>query len=253
MRRIFMGIVVLCAFFFIGTCIEDGSSYSTVTVSSSLSGEYDMSALNSNDKEVLKANIMVFNDQYSSFLGITYKENNSYGSGVIYKSDAKFYYALTNNHVVNLDYAYKHQDLYIEDYYANKIAAEVVYSDVKYDLAVIRFAKTSKLNELKISDDAITVRENVKSLGNPHSIRNVVSKGQVNCYSYVTLDTNKSKVDFEVIVHSAKIAGGSSGGALLNSDNEIIGITFAGVFDNTGNFITGYAIPAMRIKEFLNK
>ena len=76
MRRIFMGIVVLCAFSFIGTCIDDGSSYSTVTVSSSLSGEYDMSALNSDDKEVLKANIMVFNDQYSSFLGITYKENN---------------------------------------------------------------------------------------------------------------------------------------------------------------------------------
>ena len=99
----------------------------------------------------------------------------------------------------------------------------------------------------------VIIGENVKSLGNPHSIRNVVSKGQVNCYSYVTLDTNKSKVDFEVIVHSAKIAGGSSGGALLNSDNEIIGITFAGVFDNTGNFITGYAIPAMRIKEFLNR
>ena len=253
MKHIFKVFIVLFAFFFVFSSINEDDNYSITTVSSNLSGEYDMSALNMEDKEVLKANVMIFNDQYSSFLGITYKENNTYGSGVIYKSDDKFYYALTNNHVVNYDYGYRSQNLYIEDYYANKIAAEVVYSDASYDLAVVRFSKVSKLNELDISNDDLYVREKVKSLGNPNTIRNVVTEGTISCYSYVVLDTDKSKVDFEVIVHSAKIAGGSSGGALLNSNNEIIGITFAGVFDSEGTFITGYAIPAEKIIEFLNK
>ena len=182
-----------------------------------------------------------------------YRENSSYGSGVIYKSDDKFYYALTNNHVISRDYLYNNQDIYIEDYYCNKYAAEVVYSDITYDLAVIRFSKNNKLSELKISEDNVSVRESVRSIGNPNSIKNVVSEGMINCYSYINLDNKKSKVDFEVIVHSALISGGSSGGALIDSENQVVGITFAGVFDNNGSFITGYAIPSSKIIEFLNK
>ena len=90
-------------------------------------------------------------------------------------------------------------------------------------------------------------------MGNPSSIKNVISEGKIDCFGYVSLDSTKSNIEFEVIVHSAAIAGGSSGGALLDSNNEIIGITFAGVFDRDGIFITGYAIPSEKIIEFLNK
>ena len=106
---------------------------------------------------------------------------------------------------------------------------------------------------MNINEEKATVRESVRSLGNPNAMKNVISSGMVNCLSYVDLNSEKSKIDFEVIVHSATIASGSSGGALLDSNNEIIGITFAGVFDNNGSFITGYAIPSEKIIEFLNK
>lgn len=242
-------ISILFAFFFVCACDND-SINNTKMVSSVATSEYKVSNEN---YDILKANIMIFNNKYSSFFGLKYKENNSYGSGVIYSSDDNYYYALTNNHVISYDYSYNSQELYVEDYYSNIYAAEVVYSNIKYDLAIIRFAKNIDLKVLNISENNVNVRESIKSMGNPNSIKNVVSEGMVNCFSYITLNNHKSKVDFEVIVHSALIASGSSGGALLNSNNEIIGITFAGVFDREGNFITGYAIPVEKINEFLNR
>ena len=205
------------------------------------------------NEDVVKANVMIFNNNYSEFLGLKYREDNSYGSGVIYKSDENYYYALTNNHVISYDYSYSKHEIFVEDCYANEYIGEVVYSDAKYDLAIVRFVKTSELKVLNINEEKATVRESVRSLGNPNAMKNVISSGMVNCLSYVDLNSEKSKIDFEVIVHSATIASGSSGGALLDSNNEIIGITFAGVFDNNGSFITGYAIPSEKIIEFLNK
>ena len=94
---------------------------------------------------------------------------------------------------------------------------------MSYDLAVIRFEKNIDLAVLNINDDKISIRENVRSMGNPDSVKNVINDGEINCFSYVTLNNEKSKVDFEVIVHSAQISSGSSGGALLDSKNNIIG------------------------------
>jgi len=249
MRNTFRVMALLFAFLFVSACSNNQSIYETKMVSSTGNNLYRVS---NGEEDVLKANVMIFNNNFSSLLGLKYKENNSYGSGVIYKSDKNFYYVLTNNHVVKHDYSYNSQELYVEDYYFNKYAAEVVYSDVNYDLAIIKFAKNTELAVLNINEK-INVRDSIRSMGNPNSVKNVLTEGMVNCFSYINLSSDKSKVNFEVIVHSANIAGGSSGGALLNHNNEIIGITFAGVFDNNGNFITGYAIPGERIIEFLNK
>jgi len=205
------------------------------------------------NEDVLKSNVMIFNKNYSKFLGLKYEESNSYGSGVIYKSDDNYYYALTNHHVINDDKDCSNQEIYVEDYFSNRYKGVVLYSDVNYDLAIVRFEKKLDLNVLNISSDTATVRESVRSMGNPDSIKNVINDGMINCFSYISLNNDNSKVDFEVIVHSALIDGGSSGGALLDSNNEIIGITFAGVFDKKDNFIVGYAIPCEKIMEFLNK
>lgn len=250
MNKYFKVIIVLFAFFFTSACSSNESIYNTKMVSSISSDSY---IVNETNEEVLKANIIVFNNNYSSLLGLKYKENNTYGSGVIFKSDENYYYALTNNHVIGDDYNCNEQEIFVEDYYLNRYKGKIVYSDVNYDLAVVRFEKVRELAILEISDSDVSIRESVRSMGNPNSIRNVINKGMINCYSYITLNNDKSKVDFEVIVHSAAIDSGSSGGALLDNNNEIIGITFAGVFDNEGSFITGYAIPSYKIIEFLNK
>ena len=241
--------VILLTLFLVSACSNNESIYKERMVSSYGRDLY----INSKENDfVVKANVMIFNNHYSTFWGIKYKEDNSYGSGVIYKKDRNYYYVLTNNHVISYDYSYSNQQIIVEDFYSNKYSGEVIYSNISYDLAIVRFENKENLQVLNIGSNNSQVRESVRSMGNPESIKNVINTGMINCYSYVSLNNSKSKVDFEVIVHSANINGGSSGGALLNEDNEIIGITFAGVFDNKGNFITGYAIPVEKIIEFIN-
>lgn len=246
-----MKIMLLFIFFIVSGCTSN-NVYSTETVSTEDKGYYTRN-VNNQSEDILKSNIMIHNNNYSSFLGVKYKKNNTYGSGFVYDSDENYYYVLTNNHVVAFDYSYNHNELIVEDYFGNKYVAEVVGKDINYDLAVIRFERKVELETLSISEDVISVRDSVKSMGNPDSNKNVISEGMISCFSNIYLDTNKAKVDFEVIVHSARIKGGSSGSALLNNENEVIGITFAGVFDNNGEFITGYAIPVNKINEFLSK
>ena len=63
----------------------------------------------------------------------------------------------------------------------------------------------------------------------------------------------KSNVTFDVIKHTAFINNGSSGGGLLNYNQELIGINFASsVNSTTEEFVTGYAIPIEKVREFLD-
>ena len=248
MKRCFKVLMILFSFLCVSACSNNETAYNTRIVSSEVK-PFNVSGAN---EEIIKANVMIFNNNYSEFLGVKYREDNSYGSGVIYKSDEQYYYALTNNHVVSYDYSYSKHQILVEDCFSNEYVGEVIYSDALYDLAVVRFIRNSELKVLNLSDDEIKDRDSIRSMGNPDSVKNVINNGMINCLSYINLNSDKSKVNFEVIVHSATIASGSSGGALLNSDNEIVGITFAGVFDKSGNFITGYAIPSEKIIEFLN-
>lgn len=246
----YLKIILLFIFFAVTGCSVYDSSNSTEIVSTDNIRSLSNSSEN---EEVLKANVIIYNNNYNSFLGIKYKEHNTYGSGFIYNSDDDYYYVLTNNHVVSYDYSYDNNEIVVEDYFGNKYEAFVEYKDINYDLAVVRFEKKVDLKELIISDNEINIMDSIKTMGNPDSNRNVISEGTVSCFSSIDFNNDKSKVNFEVIVHNASIKGGSSGGALLNSRDEVIGVTFAGVFNKDGDFITGYAIPVNKINEFLSK
>ena len=102
MNKYFKFIFILVALLFCadGNTIENG--YQAKMVSSPIVETYSSYKDN---QDVLKANVMIFNKNYSSFLGFKYKENNTYGSGVIYNSDDEYYYVLTNNHVIGYDYS----------------------------------------------------------------------------------------------------------------------------------------------------
>lgn len=243
-------ILFLCALLLISGCSSRNNNTTKVVSSESTTSYSKVSG--SVNNEIVKANVMFYNNNYSTFLGIKYKEYNTYGSGFIYDEDINYYYVLTNYHVVAYNYSYNHNELYLEDYLGNRYEANILSSDINYDLAIVRFKKENRLKVLKFSN-AIEVKDSIKALGNPDSIKNVVTKGQVTCFSNINMSSNKSKVNFEVIVHSARIDGGSSGGALLNSNNEVVGITFAGAFDKNGEFVNGYAIPVSKINEFINK
>ena len=214
---------------------------------------YNYSVSSEENEELLKANVVVYNHNYNSFLGIKLKKHNTYGSGFVFKEDSNNYYVLTNNHVVSPDYSFNNNEIFIEDYYGNKYEGKVINRSSEYDLAIVKFSKEIELNVLEIVSDDSVIGEKVKSMGNPSSTKNVINDGKVSCYSIVNINNERSNIQFDVLVHSAVIKNGSSGSALLNEENEVIGVTFAGVFDKDENFITGYAIPASKINEFLSK
>ncbi len=162
----------------------------------------------------------------------------NFGSAVIYEEDDTHYYALTNDHVIS-DYT----QIQAVDYDNKTYAVEVVDSSDYYDLAVIKIEKDERLKMLKFSN-AFSVYDEVIAVGYPSSIYQE-SQGSITGYETIDYD-----IEFAVIIHSADIQKGSSGGALVNQDNELIGINFAGYFDNN-ELTEGYAIPIEQIRTYL--
>ena len=250
--KYFKIIVLLFFFLFVNGCSNVKDNEYVTEVVSSVDVGYSYNSEVRENEDLLISNVVVYNRNYSKFLGIKYKEYNTYGSGFVYDEDEDFYYILTNNHVVMPYEDFKINSIIVEDYFGNKYNGVVIDRDSEYDLAIVRIEKIVDLRTLEIVDNDSIIGESVKSMSNPNLRRNVINEGKINCYSIVNINDDSSNVTFDVLVHSASIQSGSSGSALLNEEDKVIGVTFAGVFDKEDNFITGYAIPATRINEFLS-
>ncbi len=185
--------------------------------------------------------------------------SDSIGSGIIFNEDDYYYYALTNNHVVYYDRTqYNSVSYYVYDCYNTTYQSRnvrVLYQSADYDLALIRFSKGERELE-KVKFARISQTDKVFTLGNPKSLSNAISLGDYSGerqFSPSVEDTDKSNVEFEVLMHNAFIDNGSSGGGVFNFNLELVGISFASsVSKETNEFIRGYAIPIEKVREFIN-
>lgn len=200
------------------------------------------------ENKVLTSNVTVV---AYNFMG----KKVSQGSGVIYKSDGVYFYAITNNHVIYEGYHFN-----VMDAYGDMWETKVMAYDANYDLAVVRFKITTN-NEYfipEIVSEDPNVNDNIISITNPLGVVNSVTFGIVQEYlSIEALDNDTmmtdegSNVKFDVIKHNAPIDSGSSGGAIFNYEYKICGINFASGRGKSGNFISGYAIQPTKVIEFL--
>lgn len=181
----------------------------------------------------------------------------SLGSGVIINEDNDYYYALTNNHVV---YSEKRNVRYrITDAYMNNYYGILIKADKNYDLAYLKFSKTTKykLKALELASN-INTNDICFALGEPLGQSRVFTVGRIlGEEKFVPIDTDdslkKSNVTFNVYKHSAIINNGSSGGALVNSDLKLVGINFASrVKEDSNEFVASFAIPIDKAIEFIN-
>ncbi len=206
-------------------------------------------------QNTIKASIKVIAKSFQSRFSTKY--NEAIGSGIIIKEDSFYYYALTNHHVIYVNSnEYAKVEYSIVDCYGDEHDAQVLASSTNYDLALIVFAKsTSELATVKMAETSEVTETEVFGLGNPKSLINSISFGNTNgkkAFTPKEETKDKSYVTFDVIVHSAFINNGSSGGGLLNYNLELMGINFASSVTTTDEeFIRGYAIPIERVKEFL--
>lgn len=170
----------------------------------------------------------------------------SEGSGVIFMEDSTYYYALTNYHVVDGDAdLIEYQIQCFED--TNTFEATLVAYDSSLDLAVLKFLKENR-TDVHIIDyttrlfTRFNVGELVMAVGNPLEVTNNVTIGE-----FKSMETI-SNVTFSIIYHDASIHEGSSGGALVDVDGNLLGLNTWGR-DTSDEY--SYSIPNYIIYMFL--
>lgn len=239
--------------------------FSSIVIKSfTLYADYDLDAVtitNEVSRNTMRSIVKVYSTSYNSFLGIETSTSTKQGSGFCFHIENGYYYILTNCHVAIKDSSYDHLKFTIEDYLGNKYSGHYCKSKnieaiaASYDLACLYFKPSSTtVTALKISSNP-KISDSVISLGSPNGQSNFITYGKVTDYNKVTLSNTpirESNVNFDVIVHTAWIDGGSSGGPLLNSDLQVIGVNYAGTDKKYSSEDLSFAIPASKVNEFLH-
>lgn len=155
------------------------------------------------------------------------------GSGVIISEDG---YIVTNNHVVK-------DASEIEITLNNKktYKAKLVGTDSKMDIALLKIETTEKLPYSVFADsDAVKIGEWALAVGNPYNLTSTVTAGIVSAKAR-NLDTNGIQ---SFIQTDAAVNPGNSGGALVNTRGELIGINTM-ISSQTGSYIGySFAVPS---------
>ena len=157
----------------------------------------------------------------------------SQGSGFIISADG---YVLTNHHVVD-----GATDIVIRLNDRNELKAELVGSDPLSDVALLKVEGTG-LPVLRIGDSrGLKAGQWVLAIGSPFGFEHSVTAGVVSGVGRRSLDPSQQYVPF--IQTDVAINRGNSGGPLLNTRGEVIGIN-SQIFSNSGGYMgVSFAIP----------
>jgi serine protease Do len=162
------------------------------------------------------------------------QERDALGSGVIVRQDG---YILTNYHVVS-----GADQIKVELTDRRAFDAKLIGSDAASDLALLK-VDAAGLQALALGDsDRLRVGDVVLAIGNPLGVGQTVTMGIVSAKGRATGLTSGSFEDF--IQTDAPINQGNSGGALVNTRGELVGINSQILTPSGGNIGIGFAIPA---------
>ena len=165
------------------------------------------------------------------------------GSGVIVSQDG---YILTNNHVI--DNATK---INVELSDRRVVEGKLIGADPASDLAVVKIDNKG-LPVLPIGDsNAMRVGDVVLAVGNPLGVGQTVTMGIVSAKGRATGLGNGSYEDF--LQTDAPINQGNSGGALVNTAGELIGINSQIMSPSGGNIGIGFAVPSNMAKNVMDQ
>jgi Do/DeqQ family serine protease len=165
------------------------------------------------------------------------------GSGVVVTGDG---YVLTNHHVVS-----GASEIRAEFADGRSYTAKLVGSDQPSDLALLKI-EASNLRSLTLGDsDAVQVGDVVLAVGNPLGIGQTVTSGIVSAKGRSTGVGDGSYEDF--LQTDAPINHGNSGGALVNTRGELVGINSQILSVSEGNIGIGFAIPANMARRVMDQ
>ena len=162
------------------------------------------------------------------------QQRQGLGSGVIIDANG---YILTNHHVID-----GAEQIKVDLYDNRSLDAKLVGADPPSDLAVLK-VEASNLPVLTLGDsDKMRVGDVVLAIGNPLGVGQTVTMGIISAKGRQTGLSNGSFEDF--LQTDAPINRGNSGGALVSTNSELIGINSQILSPSGGSIGLGFAVPS---------
>jgi S1-C subfamily serine protease len=166
------------------------------------------------------------------------------GSGFIINPNGEI---LTNFHVIS---GSQQVEVTLTD--QSKYKATILVRDRVNDLALIKIEPKKKLTYLNLGDsDHLQVGQKVLAIGNPFGFDGTLTTGVVSTLGR-TIDAENNHRMEGMIQTDASINSGNSGGPLLDSQGNVIGINTAIYGPNGGSVGIGFALPINRAKSMLD-
>lgn len=165
------------------------------------------------------------------------------GSGVIISPDG---YIVTNNHVIE-----NSTKLQVTLNNNKSYAAELIGTDPETDIALLKIEADEDLPYLAFGDsDQIQLGEWVLAVGNPFNLTSTVTAGII---SAKARDLNSRDNNIQSFIQTdAAVNPGNSGGALVNTRGDLIGINTA-ITSQTGSYIGySFAVPSNIAKKVVD-
>ena len=162
------------------------------------------------------------------------------GSGVIISSDG---HIVTNNHVIKgasqLQVTLNNNKTY---------EAELIGTDPNSDIALLKIDAKKQLPYLAFGDsDNVKVGEWVLAVGNPFNLTSTVTAGIVSAKARALMKSDQSFIQTDAAVNP-----GNSGGALVNTNGDLIGINTA-ISSQTGSYVGySFAVPSNIAKKVID-
>lgn len=166
------------------------------------------------------------------------------GSGVIISEDG---YIVTNNHVIDKS---KEIEVVLND--KRTYTAKVVGADPNTDIALLKIEEKNLPYIIFGSSDSLRVGEWVLAVGNPFNLTSTVTAGIVSAKARSINILNSAMPIESFIQTDAAVNPGNSGGALVNTKGELVGINTA-IASSTGAY-AGYsfAVPASIVQKVVS-
>ncbi|MBT8239573.1 MAG: trypsin-like peptidase domain-containing protein [Croceitalea sp.] len=163
------------------------------------------------------------------------------GSGVIISPDG---FIVTNNHVIAMA-----DELEVTLNNNKSYAAEVIGADANSDIALLKIDVEQPLPYLAFGDsDRAKIGEWVLAVGNPFNLTSTVTAGIVSAKARsISPGRNQSFIQTDAAVNP-----GNSGGALVNTNGDLIGINTA-ITSQTGSYVGySFAVPSNIAKKVVD-
>lgn len=197
----------------------------------------------------------IFNSVKDSVLEIKAESDDvgiSYGSAVVISEDGTI---VTNAHVITykqLGESYLFDNIsvrFVDEEDFRKV--DVIKYDIDLDIAVLKIDCDKKLSPIKIGDDkSLHHGDNVYAIGNMSNYGISITAGIV---SIPHINVSYEDKVRNVIQCDLTISEGNSGGALVDKNGKLLGLTTFRLKDKSNNVIYGisYSIPAGTIMEYI--